>query len=149
MLVTVLHKDSLECLILNEGLSRHVRDNIYLVLILLLLAVIWHFRSCICVWIYTFTFRKFLFDGISFPVVIARSVMSFWAFGDLSCLFCLEFSKNVQTTLPGLQCYFCLLCFAVTLFLRGEVQSCVCDRKMVGEVDCLCKVLVHEEGELL
>lgn len=77
MLVIVLHKDTLECLILNEGLSRHVRDYIYLVLILLLLSVIWHFHSCICVWIFTFTFRKFLFDGISFPVVIARSVMSF------------------------------------------------------------------------
>lgn len=76
MFVTVLRERSLQLLILNNGLSRHVRDDIYLVLILLL-AAIWYFSSYICAWLYTFTLRKFLFDGISLPVVIARSVMSF------------------------------------------------------------------------
>lgn len=76
MFVTVLHERSLQLLILNNGLSRHVRDDIYLVLILLF-AAIWYFSSYICAWFYTFTLRKFLFDGISLPVVIARSVMSF------------------------------------------------------------------------
>lgn len=151
VLFTELREDAWGRLTLNEGLSRYVRDDISLVLILLL-AAIWYISWCICVWFYTFTFRKFLFDGISLPVVIARSVMSFWAIGDLLCLYCLEFSKNVQTTLPGLQCYFCCwgFFFLSLYFLKGEVQSCVCVTGCGGGGTLsLCKVSVHEEGELL
>lgn len=77
MFVTVLQEDSPAHLLLNDGLNRRVRDDIDLVLILLLLATIWHFSSRLCVWFSTFTLRKFVFDGISLPVVISRSVMSF------------------------------------------------------------------------
>lgn len=149
MLLTVLHEDTLGCLTFNEGLSRHVRDDISLVLTLLL-AAIWYVSWCICIWFYTFTFRKFLFDGVSLPVVIARSVLSFWAIGDLLCLYCLAFSKNVQTTLPGLQCYFCCWFFSVTLFSQGGgAELCVWQEAGGGGTLPLCKVSVHEEGELL
>lgn len=80
--------------------------------------------------------------------------MSFWAIGDLLCLYCLEFSKTVQTTLPGLQCYFCLLFFfffAVTLFfLQGKgTELGVWQFEGGGGTLGLRKVSVHEEGELL
>lgn len=64
-------------------------------------------------------------------------VMSFWALGDLLCLYLLEFSKNVQTTLPGLSYYFCLLFFGWYSFFfslsRGRC-SWVYDRMKMGEV---------------
>ena len=80
--------------------------------------------------------------------------MSFWAIGDLLCLYCLEFSKTVQTNLPGLQCYFSASYFfffsVILFFLQGKgTELGVWQFEGGGGTLGLRKVSVHEEGELL
>lgn len=88
----------------------------------------------------------------SLPVVIAKSVMSCLSEPLVIYYVCIvwNFLKLFRQPYQGCNAIAASYAFAVTLFLKGEAQSWVCDRMRVEEAQLhLSKVAVREEGELL